>query len=87
VIVRERSAAIAPGYAVVNVHTVADGKKLTPAGCGDGLITLGYETVTVDATPDQTLFLFSAEPDTADAASLELLAGIARESSFSVVRR
>jgi len=42
-----------------------------------GLITLDYETFTVNACPDQTLFLFHAEPGGPDEASLRLLGAIA----------
>ena len=42
-----------------------------------GLITLDFETFTVNASPGQTLFVFYAAPGTPDAASLRLLARIA----------
>jgi hypothetical protein len=42
-----------------------------------GLITLGYETFTVNANPGQTMFVFRAEPGSGDEHSLLLLAEIA----------
>jgi transcriptional regulator with XRE-family HTH domain len=42
-----------------------------------GQITLDYESLSVDAEPGETLFLFHAAPGSPDAASLQVLAGIA----------
>jgi transcriptional regulator with XRE-family HTH domain len=42
-----------------------------------GLITLNYETFTVNAEPGQTMFVFRAEPGSSDEHSLLLLAQIA----------
>jgi transcriptional regulator with XRE-family HTH domain len=42
-----------------------------------GLITLDYETFTVNTDPGQTMFVFRAEPDSGDEHSLLLLAEIA----------
>ena len=45
-----------------------------------GLITLEYATFTVNVDPDQTLFIFSAEPGSSDEHSLRLLAEIAADN-------
>jgi len=45
-----------------------------------GLITLDYETFTVNADPGQTMFVFRAEPGSSDEHSLLLLAQIAADS-------
>jgi hypothetical protein len=45
-----------------------------------GLITLDYETFTVNADPGQTMFVFRADPGSSDEHSLLLLAAIAAGS-------
>jgi MmyB-like transcription regulator ligand binding domain len=52
-----------------------------------GLITLNYETFTVDANPGQTLFVFRAEPGGDDEHSLLLLAEIAGGGQPGPTRR
>jgi transcriptional regulator with XRE-family HTH domain len=47
-----------------------------------GLITLDYETFTVNADPGQTMFVFRAEPGSGDEHSLLLLAEIAAGNQF-----
>jgi hypothetical protein len=52
-----------------------------------GDLTLDYETLTLPGDPDQTLFLYTAEPGSASRKALDLLASLTRPSAGPSVGR